>query len=73
MTSALYFADRNMKMADNCFRGFPALWNVAAFYLFFVRPDPWVAARRIIAALAILTFVPLPFVHPLRVSRDCAS
>jgi phosphatidylcholine synthase len=66
VSSALYFADRNMKMADNSFRGFPALWNVAAFYLFIVRPSPWVAAGAI-AALTILTFVPLPFVHPFRV------
>jgi phosphatidylcholine synthase len=31
MTGALYFADRRMKTADHYFRGFPALWNVAAF------------------------------------------
>jgi phosphatidylcholine synthase len=68
VSSALYFADRNMKMADNSFRGFPALWNVAAFYLFIVRPDPWVAAGAIVA-LVILTFVPLRFVHPLRVKQ----
>jgi phosphatidylcholine synthase len=68
VTSALYFADRDMKMADNCFRGFPALWNVAAFYLFLVRPAPW-AAVAVIAVLVVLTFVPLPFVHPFRVRR----
>jgi phosphatidylcholine synthase len=68
VSSALYFADRDMKMADNSFRGFPALWNVAAFYLFIVRPDPWVATG-VIAVLVILTFVPLPFVHPFRVER----
>ena len=50
MTGALYFADRKMKTADNCFRGFPALWNMAAFYLLLLRPDPWVAA----AAIALL-------------------
>ncbi|MGH6737735.1 MAG: CDP-alcohol phosphatidyltransferase family protein, partial [Bradyrhizobium sp.] len=33
VSSALYFADRRMKAADNHFRGFPALWNAAAFYL----------------------------------------
>src|SRR5690348_17747301 len=33
VTSALYFADRQMKMDDNSFRGFPALWNAVAFYL----------------------------------------
>jgi phosphatidylcholine synthase len=68
VTGALYFADRQMKMGDNCFRGFPALWNVAAFYLFLVPPDPWLAFAAVVA-LAALTFVPFPFVHPLRVVR----
>jgi phosphatidylcholine synthase len=68
VTSALYFADRDMKMADNCFRGFPALWNVAAFYLFLVRPDPWISVGAV-AVLAVLTFLPLPFIHPFRVKR----
>jgi phosphatidylcholine synthase len=68
VASALYFADRDMKMADNCFRGFPALWNLAAFYLFIVRPDAWVAVAAV-AALVVSTFLPLPFVHPLRVRR----
>src|SRR5438477_3669864 len=30
VSGALYFADRRMKASDNHFRGFPALWNVAA-------------------------------------------
>jgi phosphatidylcholine synthase len=68
VTGALYFADRQMKMADNCFRGFPALWNVAAFYLFLMRPNVWVAVI-FIGALAVLTFLRFPFVHPLRVER----
>ena len=38
VTGALYFADRNMKTADNYFCGFPALWNAAAFYLFLLKP-----------------------------------
>jgi phosphatidylcholine synthase len=68
LTGALYFADRNMKMADNCFRGFPVLWNLAAFYLFVVRPPPWAGLAAIIV-LAGLTFAPFPFIHPLRVAR----
>ena len=44
VTGALYFADRNMKTADNYFCGFPALWNAAAFYLFLLKPAPWLAA-----------------------------
>ena len=66
VTGALYFADREMKTADYYFRGFPALWNVAAFYLFLLRLPPWLAALAI-AVLSALTFVPFHFVHPVRI------
>lgn len=68
VTGAIYFADRRMKTADHYFRGFPALWNVAAFYLVLLMPPPALASM-FVAALAILTFVPFPFIHPLRVAR----
>ena len=68
VTGALYFADREMKTADYFFRGFPALWNAAAFYLFLLKPAPPLAAA-IVVALAVLTFVPFKFLHPLRVAR----
>jgi phosphatidylcholine synthase len=68
VTGALYFADRRMKTPDNYFRGFPALWNAAAFYLFLLKLKSWFAAA-LIAILAVLTFVPFKFVHPFRVAR----
>lgn len=68
IVGALYFADRDMKTADNYFRGFPALWNLAAFYLYVMQPPDWLSAV-LVAALAILTFVPIRFIHPLRVRR----
>src|SRR5436309_3540112 len=68
ITGALYFADRQMKTADNYFRGFPALWNVVAFYLFLLRPEPWLSLV-IVAALCAAMFLPFPFLHPLRVAR----
>ncbi|HEX5508288.1 MAG TPA: CDP-alcohol phosphatidyltransferase family protein [Pseudolabrys sp.] len=68
IVGALYFADREMKTEDNYFRGFPALWNLAAFYLYVMQPPDWLSAV-IIVMLAILTFVPVRFVHPLRVAR----
>jgi len=68
VTGALYFADRNMKTADNYFRGFPAVWNLITFYLLLLRPEPWLAAATV-AVFAALTFVPVRFVHPLRVRR----
>jgi phosphatidylcholine synthase len=68
VTGALYFADRDMKTEDNYFRGFPTLWNAAAFYLFILKPNPWVAAATV-TILAVLTFVPFKFLHPFRVRR----
>ena len=68
VTGALYFADRLMKTSDYYFRGFPALWNIAAFYLFILKPSPWAGAIAIIA-LAALTFVPFHVVHPMRIAH----
>jgi phosphatidylcholine synthase len=68
VTGALYFADRRMKTADSYFRGFPALWNVVAFYLFLLKPAPWLAALAVIV-LAAATFAPIHFVHPIRMPR----
>jgi phosphatidylcholine synthase len=68
ISGALYFADRRMKMDGNYFRGFPAVWNVPAFYLLLLKPDAWIAATAI-GLLAVTTFLPVPFVHPFRVAR----
>lgn len=68
VTGAIYFADREMKTADNFFRGFPVLWNVAAFYIDLLTPSEWVTAA-IVGALVVLTFAPIRFLHPLRVKR----
>ncbi len=68
VTGALYFADRRMKTSDSYFRGFPALWNVVAFYLFVLKPAPWLSAV-VIVVLAATTFAPIYFVHPVRVPR----
>lgn len=68
VSGALYFADRRMKVADNYFRGFPALWNGAAFYLFLLKPSALVASCAL-ALLVALTFVPLRVLHPVRSRR----
>jgi phosphatidylcholine synthase len=67
MSGALYFADSRMKTDDNHFRGFPAVWNLAAFYLFLLQPPAWLTVLSVIV-LAVLTFLPVQFVHPLRVA-----
>src|SRR4051795_8739357 len=68
VTGALYFADRRMKTADNHFRGFPALWNAAAFYLFLLHLPPGLSTLAI-AVLIALTFSPFHVLHPVRVVR----
>jgi len=68
VTGTLYFANRNMKTSDNFFRGFPAVWNLVAFYLLLLRPPPAIAAG-MVALFAVLTFVPIRFIHPFRVRR----
>jgi phosphatidylcholine synthase len=68
VSSALYYADTRMKLSDNQFRGFPVVWNMVVFVLAALQPSDWVAFA-VIVGCAILTFVPMPFVHPVRVRR----
>jgi phosphatidylcholine synthase len=68
ITSLYCFANLDMKTDDNYFVGFPAIWNVVAFYFWVIESPPWINAV-IVLALGILTFVPIKFVHPIRV-RD---
>jgi phosphatidylcholine synthase len=68
VSGALYFADRRMKAEDNHFRGFPALWNAAAFYLFLLHLPPALSSLGV-AVLIVLTFVPFNVLHPIRVVR----
>lgn len=71
LLSSLYvFARADMKTEDDYFRGFPALWNIVALYLFAIRPGPEAGAA-IVALLAAMSFAPVHFVHPFRV-RDYA-
>jgi phosphatidylcholine synthase len=68
LSGALYYGDTRMKQPDNSFRGFPVVWNMAVFVLYAFLPPPALALL-VIIALAILTFVPINFVHPVRVIR----
>ena len=69
LVSSLYtFARRDMKTDDGYFRGFPALWNVIAFYFFVTQPGP-LAAATTVALLSMMTFAPVHVIHPFR-ARD---
>ena len=67
LISSLYvFARTDMKTDGGYFRGFPALWNLVAFYLFVLQVRPTVGAV-VVVVLVAATFAPIHFVHPFRV------
>lgn len=68
MSSLFHFCDTQSKTEDNYFVGFPAIWNLVAFYLFAFALPSWLALL-VIAVCAGLTFVPLRWLHPMRVRR----
>lgn len=65
LTALFHFSDRQSKTADGFFVGFPAVWNVIVLYLLVLAVPPWPAII-VVFVLALLTFVPLKWVHPFR-------
>ena len=62
------FANINMKTDDYYFSGFPALWNIVVLYFYILNTNAYVNLI-VIIFLSILTFIPIKFVHPLRVKK----
>ena len=62
------FANINMKTEDYYFSGFPALWNIVVLYFYILNTNLYVNLI-VIIFLSILTFIPIKFVHPLRVKK----
>ena len=68
ITAAIYYADTGMKMQENFFKGFPVVWNMVVFVLFVIAPGEWVSFG-VVVVLAAMQFLPLSFLHPVRVVR----
>ncbi|MFK5980968.1 MAG: phosphatidylcholine/phosphatidylserine synthase [Rhizobiaceae bacterium] len=66
ITSAIYYADTRMKTSDHGFMGFPVCWNMVVFALYIISPNQ-VFSIAVVLIAAVLTFVPIIFVHPVRV------
>ena len=62
------FANINMKTNDYYFSGFPAVWNIVVLYFYILNTHPIINII-IILLLFIFTFIPIKFVHPLRVKK----
>jgi phosphatidylcholine synthase len=65
VSSLFHFSDTQSKTEDHCFVGFPAVWNIVAFYAFAFSMPVWLAALLVLSCV-LLTFVPLHWAHPLR-------
>ena len=62
------FANINMKTEDYYFSGFPALWNIVVLYFYILNTNQYINLI-VVIFLSILTFIPIKFVHPLRVKK----
>ena len=62
------FANMNMKTNDYYFSGFPAVWNIVVLYFYILNTHPIINVI-IILLLFVFTFIPIKFVHPLRVKK----
>jgi phosphatidylcholine synthase len=65
LSSLFHFCDTQSKTEDHCFVGFPAIWNIVAFYVFALQM-PTRLAGVLVLVCVLLTFVPLRWAHPLR-------
>jgi phosphatidylcholine synthase len=68
LSSLFHFSDTESKTDDHSFVGFPAIWNMVAFYVFAFRLSETAAALLVLACV-VLTFVPLKWAHPMRTPR----
>ena len=68
LTGAMYFADVRMKAEDNCFVGFPAVWQMPLLVFLTFDAPPWLTLGTILL-LGLGQFTRLKFIHPVRTAR----
>ncbi|MBB3658652.1 phosphatidylcholine synthase [Rhizobium sp. BK650] len=68
VSSAIYYADMGMKTEEYFFSGFPVVWNMVIFTLFVMHAGE-MTAFIVVTVSVILTFLPINFLHPVRVQR----
>lgn len=69
LVSALYYSKEGMVSEDNYFIGFPVMWNMVVFYLYFVFGFSSIGNVLAVIFFAVLHFVPIKFVYPSRVKH----
>ncbi|MGM4981045.1 phosphatidylcholine synthase [Rhizobium sp. SG570] len=68
VSSAIYYADTGMKTDEYFFSGFPVVWNMVIFTLFVIDASA-TTAMILVGVSVVLTFLPINFLHPVRVRR----
>ena len=63
--SVISYSNKNTKTDDNCYIGFPAIWNIVVLYLVMLDYDILINTG-VLILLIILKIIPLRFVHPFR-------
>ena len=66
LAAAMYYGKEGMISEDMHFIGFPVMWNVVVYFLFFVYDFPLEINGLIVFIFAFLHFVPLRYPYPSR-------
>ena len=66
--SAISYSNTNLMTSDNFYKGFPCIWNILLFYLYIFDLSQ-VYNLFIISICILLKFIPIKFIHPLRVNK----
>jgi phosphatidylcholine synthase len=65
LAAAYGFSQTNAKTDDGFFLGFPSYWNIAAYYLYVLRPQPWISVT-LLTVCSALTFIPTHYIYATR-------
>jgi phosphatidylcholine synthase len=68
IVSAISYSNNNLMTSDNFYKGFPCIWNILLFYLYLFDLSQ-VYDLFLISACILLKFIPMKFIHPLRVNK----
>jgi phosphatidylcholine synthase len=68
IVSAISYSNNNLMTSDNFYKGFPCIWNILLFYLYLFDLTQ-VYNLFLISACILLKFIPIKFIHPLRVNK----
>lgn len=66
--SAISYSNTNLMTSDNFYKGFPCIWNILLFYLY-IFDISQVFNLVVISICILLKFIPIKFLHPLRVNK----